>query len=349
MLKKVLVSISVFVLAFFGVFAGPVSAKIIAEENRPVMVAKTEVVDDDLFIGAQTVEMAGTVNGDLFIGAQSVTISGVVKGSVYVGAQNITVKSAIINGSLFVGAATVSLDSDSQINGSVYVGAGTLSVDSQIKRSLYAGTGNLMIGGNTLIGKDLYYAVGNEQGGASISPQAKISGNIYKSEVDTSTPQQTAKASYSGVKLMAGLLSLAGSLVVAFFYLKFFGDHFTQVSKLLTTSFWKSLGVGFLVTIAAVPGFILLLVTVVGIPLAGVSFLVFLLFAYLAKIVVSQPLGEWISKKLNWKISFYGASAFGLLTMYIIGVIPFFGPLVGLVIFWVGLGALTLQTLSKFK
>ena len=99
--------------------------------------------------------------------------------------------------------------------------------------------------------------------------------------------------------------------------------------------------------IATIPGFILLLVTVVGIPLAGLVFLLLMLYTYLAKIVVAQPVGNWLLQKFNRKTSVYGSVAFGLLTIFIIRAIPVVGPLVGLFIFMLGLGALTLQTLSK--
>ncbi len=370
-MRRVVTSFLIFVFTFFVFSVGTVSAKAIANDKGNVTIAKTEVVNDDLFIGAQIVEIAGTVNGDVFIGAQTVKISGIingnlhigansvdlggtVKGNVYVGAQNVLVSSASIGGSLLIGAATVNIDKDSVIGGSVLAGVGTLSIDSQVKRSVYAGTESLTIGSDTKIGKDLYYAAGNGQGQANIAAGAKIAGSVYKSEAKTATASAGLEATkknipaiFNAAKFGGSIIFLIGSLIVGFLYFKLFGRHFTETSGIVSGSFWKSLGVGFLVTIAFVPGLIVLLITVVGIPLAGLAFLMLLLYFYLAKIVVSLPLGNWIFRKFNWKSSTYGASAFGLLTIFILRAIPIVGFLIGLVVLWTGLGALTLKTFQR--
>lgn len=370
-MRKFLTSFLIFMFTFFVFAATKVSAKVISDQKGTVSVGKTEIINDDLFIGAQTVEIDGTVNGDVFIGAQTVKVAGVingnlhvgantldlsgtVKGNVYSGDQNVLVSGSTIGGSLLVGAATVSIDKDTSIGGSILAGAGALSIDSQVKRSVYAGTGSLTVGSDATIGKDLYYAEGGSQGKANISPDAKIAGNIYKSEIKTATGSANVGAvkkqipgALGALKFGTMIFSLIGALIVSFIYLKIFGKSFIESSKLVSESFWKSLGVGFLVSIAFIPGLIILLITVVGIPVAGLAFLVLLLYFYLAKIVVSLPLGNWISGKLKWKMSVYDASAFGLLTIYILRAIPVIGFLVGLVVFWAGLGALTLRMFER--
>lgn len=370
-MKKILTSLFIFVFAFLSFSASKVSAKIISDEKGTVTIAKNEVVNDDLFIGAQSVEIDGVVNGDVFIGAQAVKItgtingnlhvggntldlSGSVKGNVYAGAQTVLLSGSNIGGSLLVGAATVNLDKDSVIGGSVLAGAGSLSIDSQVKRSVYAGTGNLTIGSDAKIGKDLYYAAGNGNGQTSISEGAKIVGNTYKSEPNISTKSaslETAKKELPAVlnafKFGSSIISLLGALIVGFLYFKFFNKDFVESSKLVTESFWKSLGVGFLVFIAFIPGLIILLVTIIGIPIAGLAFLMLLIYWYLAKIVVGSSLGTWIAKKFSWKTSVYGAFVLGLLAIYILKFIPVIGGISGLVVTWAGLGALTLRMLQK--
>lgn len=368
---KVFTFLLTLVLAFFVFSVTNVSAKVITNQKGDVTIPKTEVVNDDLFIGAQTAEIDGTVNGDVFIGAQTVKItgningnlhvgantldlSGEIKGNVYTGAQTLLVSGSTIGGSLLVGAATVNIDKNSLVDGSIIAGAGSLTIDSKVARSVYAGTGNLNIGSDAKIGKDLYYATGNNQGTANISSDAKIVGNIYKSEAKV--PQnnaqiQTARkeipAAFGAFKLGSSIAFFIGSLIVAFLYLKLFGNHLTQTSGLVSKSFWKSFGTGFLVSIAFVPGLIILLITVIGIPVAGMAILLFILYSYLAKIVVGMPLGNWVSRKFNWKISNYGALVLGLLTIYILNVIPVIGFLSGLTVFWTGLGALTLKIFNK--
>ena len=130
-------------------------------------------------------------------------------------------------------------------------------------------------------------------------------------------------------------------------YLKLFGKHFTDTASIVTKSFWKSIGIGFLVVIGLVPGFLILLVTVIGIPLAGLVFTLLMLYFYLAKIVVGLAYGTWLSEKFNWKIPTFGSFAIGLAIIFILKLIPVVGFFVGTVVFLGWLGALTLQVFSK--
>ena len=368
-MQRVITSLLIFVFAFFFFSVTNVSAKVITDQEGTVSIPKTEVVNDDLFIGAQTVDIAGTVNGDVFIGAQTVKItgtingnlhvganmldiSGTVKGNVYGGAQSVLVSGAKVGGSLLVGAATVDVDKDTTIAGSVLAGAGTLSIDSQIKRSVYAGAGSLTIGSDASIGKDLYYGSGDGQ--ADISADAKIAGNVYKSEAKTATGSASVKAAkkqlpaaLNALRIGATMISFVGAFIVGLLYLKLFSKHLSQSADLVSKSFWKSLGVGFLVLIASIPGLILLLITVIGIPLAGIAILILSLYSYLAKIVVGLALGSWISQKLKWKMASYGVIALGLFAFYVLKMIPVIGFAVGLVVLLSGLGALTLRVFQR--
>lgn len=370
-MRKVFSSLLIFVLFFFVVSTTSVSAKIMTSEKGSVTVTKTEVVNDDLFIGAQVAEIDGTVNGDVFIGAQMVKVSGtvngnlhvganifeltgIIKGNVYTGAQSVMVSGGKIGGSLLAGAANVNVDKNSQVGRSVIAGAGMVSINSQVKRSVYAGAGILTVGDTARIGKDLYYAAGDGKSGTNISSRAKITGNIYKSEANTSqaktdfkTMEKITPVALKGFKIVSTFISLIGALIVAFLFYKFFPKTFTESANFVSESFWKSLGVGFLVSISFIPVLIVLLLTVVGIPLAGLAFLLLLVNFYLSKIVVSLPLGEWISKKINWKISTYGAAFFGLLTIYILNMLPVIGLFTWIIVFWTGLGALTLRLIYK--
>lgn len=347
-----------------------VSAKVITDQKGTITVANTEVVNDDLFIGAQAAEINGTVNGDVFIGAQTVKITGVIngnlhvgartldlsgtiKGNVYAGAENILVTNSTIGGSLLLGAATANVDNNSTIGGSILAGAGTLSIDSQVKRSVYAGTGSLTIGSNAKIGKDLYYSIGKNRGQANIA-NGTVAGSVYKTEVNTpqnnasmAAVQKQVPAVLSALKLGTTIVSYLGALVVGLLFLKLFGKQFTLTADTVSKSFWKSLGAGFLVTIALVPGLIILLLTVIGIPLAFLIFLVFLAYAYLAKIFVGLALGVWVAQKLKWKMTAFWSFALGLLLIYVLKMIPFVGFLSGLVVLWAGLGALSLRMFSK--
>ena len=388
-MKKFFTAISIF-FSILLLNASVASAKVVIEEKGAVVIKKDEIVNDDLFIGAESVDIEGTVNGDVYAGAESVRVSGTVNGDlhvgagvfylsgkvrddVYVGAGSVSVSGAVIGDSLLIGSGNVNIDSSSSIGGSllagagniniyapvarnIMIGAGTVDLNSKVGGEVRLGAGEISVGPDTKIAKDLYYTVGEEGREIKMSEGATVSGKIQKIEnkFTDRAEIEKAKTGFSGAfkafSLIGTIISFLGALIVGYLGLRFFPKTFTESSKLVSTSFLKSLGVGFLVTIVIVPILIVLAITGVGLPLAGILFLIFLINFYLAKIVVSVSLGEWITKKFNWKFkSAYGVFAVGLLAFYILKMIPIFGFLISLVVLWIGLGALTIHYIVMLK
>src|ERR1044071_8680622 len=60
-----------------------------------VVIGAGEVVDDDLYVGAQEFTLDGTVNGDLIVFAQIVTINGKVEGDLMAAAQTVVVNGEV--------------------------------------------------------------------------------------------------------------------------------------------------------------------------------------------------------------------------------------------------------------
>jgi len=365
-MRKLLSSILAFALIFFAFSATSVSAaKIITNDKGTATVAKGEVINDDLFIGAASAEVDGVVNGDVYIGAQNVKVSGIVNGSlhvgaqsftldgdvsgnVYVGSQNVTVTGANIKGSLLTGTQTLTIDKTSVVGGSIIAGVAVATIDTQVKRNVIVGSGMLTIGDNARIGKDLTYATGSDK--ADISSKAKVTGQIFKYEAKTPEPQispKQTKAFFTTAKIVSETVSYLGMLVIGLIFIKLFGARFAGAVGRITKSFWRSLGVGFLIIIAAIPALIILLVTVIGLPLAGLAILILSLYIFLGKLVVGGAVGNWIAERFHWKINTFWPFALGLLIIYLLKLIPIAGGLIGFVVLLLGIGALALQSFSK--
>ena len=56
-----------------------------------VTIPASEVIDDDLYVGANEFVLDGTVNGDLISGGQKLTINGTVNGNLIAGGQTVVV------------------------------------------------------------------------------------------------------------------------------------------------------------------------------------------------------------------------------------------------------------------
>lgn len=360
-MKKNLIYLLIISAIFLTFITTQVSAKVLTSPNANVYVGANETIDDDLFVGGQTVKIDGIINGDVYIGAQTVKITGTingslymgantiylggrVKGNVYAGGQNILVDGGLVDGSLLAGGASIDIDKNSSIGGSVLTGAGSVAIDSLVKRNVFAAAGSLTIGNNANIGKDLYYATSDATRSVDISKAAKISGAVRKTEMKTpkkeivSIKQENLAKAISGFKVFSTIISFISALIVGYIYLRFFGNDFTKTSEIVEKSFWKCMGVGFLLTIGLIPGLVILLMTVIGIPLAGLVLLLFALYVYLSQVVVGRVFGNWLVKKFRWKPSVYITYAIGLGGIYILKMVPVLGFVTDLVVLWLGVG-----------
>lgn len=107
-----------------------------------------EVIDDDVFIGANDVVIDGTVNGDLFATGGTVTVNGEVGGSLVTIGQTIIVN-GIVSGSVYSGSSSLELGPEAQIGRNLYYGGFSLETmpGSVINRDLLFGGYQAILGG----------------------------------------------------------------------------------------------------------------------------------------------------------------------------------------------------------
>jgi hypothetical protein len=380
-MRKIISFLFIFLTSFFFVSPSNVSAKVISMQKGSVEIGKDEIINDDLFAYGESVDIEGTVNGDVYVGAGTVRVNGIINGDlhvgagifylggkvrddVYVGAGNVTLSKATVGDSLLVGSGNVNIDTSSTIGGSLLAGSGTINVYAPVKRNVFIGggsvdinstvggevrlaAGQISIGPNTKIGKDLYYTFDEKEKELKMSETASVSGKIQKLENKFITPKEIVQTKgdisrvFKSLNLIFKLFALGGAYIVGYLSLRFFPKTFSQSAGYVTNSFFKSMGVGLLVCLAAIPVLFMLALTGVGIPLAGLLLLIFILNLYLSTIVVSYSLGGWISEKFGWKkMSINRIFAVGLIAVFILKSIPFFGIVFALMILWSGLGAL---------
>lgn len=387
-MKKILLTVSIILLSFLFVFVPKAEAKVATMETGSYVVSEDEVIDDDLFVGAETVEIRGTVNGDVYIGASTVLVDGIINGDlhvgagtfnlsgvvqddVYIGSGNVTVTGAEIGDSLHVGTGNLTIDEETSIGGSLLVGAGNILTKAYVQRNMMIGAGNIdldsevggevrvaggqiTVGSNTKVGKDFYYTLGDEDAeikmadGATVSGMVKEIENKYVKSKDWNGARDKMSSFARGAGYATKVVSYIGAFIIGFLMLKFMPKKSASVSETIRKSFWSSLGAGLIATFLIIPVLILLAVTVVGLPLAGITILLFLIKTYLAKIVVGISLGKWVSGKFNWKnMSSYMTFAIGLLLVYVLKAFYFIGFFASLVILWSGLGAQILYHKEK--
>lgn len=209
-------------------------------------IGEGETVDDDLYVGAGTVSIAGTVNGDASVAAGSVTITGTIDGSLNVAGGTIDVLGDVtgavrvsggtvriagtVGRDVVIFGGTTTIEPDAEIGGdvagaggSVMVGgtvagdllaaAGSIEVRGTIDGSIDVSVGDLVIGPDAVVGGDVTYTSERD---ARIDDGADIGGSVERREPsdDTTTGSMlTDNPVVSYLGLLIGMLLLGYGLL----------------------------------------------------------------------------------------------------------------------------------------
>ena len=150
--SKLFTTLTIFVLLTLVLV--PSVAAFDGREGDHIVIGPDEVIEDDLYIGAQTVTIDGVIEGDLFAGAESVIVNGTITGNLVTGAQTV-----LING---------------EVEGDVIAFAQSVVINGSIGDDLRSGAAAMQLGEDARIGSDLLF------GGASIEvmPGSQIGGDL---------------------------------------------------------------------------------------------------------------------------------------------------------------------------
>jgi hypothetical protein len=307
-------------------------------------------------MGTGKANLGGVIGGDLYLGAGDVALTKVtVGGNVIIGAGNVVIdKDSKIGGSLIAGAGSVR--NSAPIGRSAMIGAGSLYLDNKVGKEARLGGGEIELGPLTSIAGNLTYALGEDQSSLKQDPASTIAGTVsrYTPPVDAKQDMAKAKEDFAKFGIVARngwlMISFLGSMLVGFLLLKLFPKTSLALSTMVSKSLLPSLGTGFLIVVTVIPVFLVLALTVIGLPLAGLLILLFSIELYLAKLVSVYALGHFVAKQFNWnKMGIYGLFSVGLIIFYFLRAVPGVGGIVSILFTWTGLGAIWLYTKSNLK
>ncbi|MBA2633039.1 MAG: hypothetical protein H0U86_08590 [Chloroflexi bacterium] len=366
------------VLATF-VLASPVAAGDFRSDTT-VTVGPDETVDDDLYIGAGTVSIAGTVNGDATIGGGTVTMTGTIEGSLNVGGGTVDVLGDVtgavrvsggtvrVVGSvgrdvvLFGGTATIepgaeiggdvagatgSLTAAGTVHGDLLVGTGSMILAGTVDGEVDAAVGDLVVESGAVVGGDVTYTSENE---ARIEPGAEIGGSVERREPADATGMMLPEnpiVRYIGVLL--GMLLLGWSML-------FIRPRLVVGSaEVLRTGPLPSLGLGaagclgqfvVLIVLVTIGALLTALAGSIGAAFFATAFVVLLaivLLFFLAAVPVAMTIGRLV---LPGNRSCYLAYLAGAAILAVIlvagGFVPVLGEFLSLLVGILGLGAVIL-------
>lgn len=343
-------------------------------------VAVSGAVEDDLYAGGASVSVAAPVGGDLVIAGGSIISTGSVGGGVLAAGGNITVSGSVgddiraLGGNIFINGpvendvvilggqtvisstATVGKDLvilggnvtvEGAVRGNLYVRSGDVTLNSAISGSADIGGRRIVLGPNASIGGKLIYSAPAE---LNIPPGTARGGVEFRlMEMRADSRGRDAVAAIFTIAFLVKMLTL---LVLALVLAAVFRRRVTlAVQESLALFGWDLLRgfAGFiLIPVAA----LILLVTVIGAPIAVVAIAAYVIMLVFAGIMAPILLGS-----LLWKIftraSQYAMNAYsiivGVLVYCLLSLIPLVGWVFGAIFMLVAFGSFMRSVLAAMR
>jgi hypothetical protein len=235
-------------------------------------------------------------------------------------------------------------------------GSGTIYLDNKVGKEARLGGGTIDLGPNSAILGNLTYALGEEESSLNQNPTSTVAGTIsrYTPPVDTRRDMTQAKEDMHRFGQIAHrgwlIISFLGSLLVGFILLKGSPKTMSGLATQISGNLAYSLGIGFLIIVFSVPVFLVLALTIIGLPLVCMLILLLCLALLLAKLAASYALGRFIAAQFSWnKMGVHAVFFIGLTVFYLLRAIPGIGWVASFLFTWVGLGSIWSYTKSHQK
>lgn len=299
-------------------------------------------IGGDLVAAGGNVRVLGDVGESAFVAGGQVHFDARVRRSVRAGGGHVEVgPKAELGGNLSVAGGQVRIEGP--VFGYVQAAGGRVVLDGPIGGDVWVTGGRVLLGPNARIGGALHYAA---QAELEQDPAAIVKGGIEKLPFEAGWPRRDEVSEHrfgAGRWLWtAGLMALAAIVVGA-------APAFAaRTSNVLRQRPWFALLLGFIV-LACVPiAAILLLVTVLGIPLALLALLAYPAALLLGYVMTPIGIGDWVMQRFattraaqtGWRAA---AAAVVVLAIALLARVPVLGTVVVLAVLLAGLGALALQ------
>ena len=293
------------------------------------------------FFAGSSIYDNANVNGIGFVAGDSINILGKHEYG-FVAGNKIDIKGEYEK-DLFVAGNVINIDKTSKIGRDFYL-ASTLNLDNTvINGNVYVTTSNLVLGDNVVINGTLKYNDNANTKGIDASTITKV--ETYKG---IEREEETTK-----VKIQDFVVSLLGLLLIGVILNALWPNIFKKLKEVTNeynfVNGLKDTLIGFLILIALPVFLIIMLMTIIGVPLAIIGFIMYGIMIYLTNVFVGYLLGDVLIRKVFNKtdVNNYLAILLGIVIIELLKVVPFVGALVSIITLCLGLGIIKKILISK--
>lgn len=330
-------------------------------------------VKGDLICAGETVTVSGNIDGDIICAAQIIDVTGTVGGSVRLLARNATIASPVLRnitvvaGALYlspkadVGMDTVFLadkfNTLGNINGNVFGAAEQVYLGGKIGESVNLKMNDstddttntpLVILQTAKIDGDLTYEAVSD---AKIEKRETIKGQIIKN-VSQGSWQDGVWGSVGSLWLWSKIAAVLSAMIIGLMFVIFFRKQTVIMSDKMVESPKRNILWGILILALTPLICLFLLVTLIGIPVAIILMMLWIITVMVAKPLAAIMVGHVImgrykhkqkTKKRPEPVNPYTSMLLGVVVTYALLSIPFVGVILAYILASWTVGTITLM------
>jgi len=319
----------------------------------------------NLYVSGSSVTVDAKIKGDLVVAGGTIIIDNDVEDSLFVAGGTITIRSNVgrhlrvaggsisisghIKGDLFVAGGTITISHDTVVEGGTYISGQSVTIDGILN-------GEAKINGNTIVINGKTGSLTTSSSTITLNNDTEIRGNFTHTgpskPIIDSAAKITGETVYNPLKsgrfaelaealTLSFLLRLLGAMLLAWLLARLFP---LTTGKMIVQGIARPLsniGLGLLFFLAGPLVVLALGISLVGLPISGVLFSLWLLIFIIGLTVGKLTVGVWLIKALTrekeYKVD-YQAIVAGILLVTLIGYVPIIGWLISALVFLLGLG-----------
>ena len=281
---------------------------------------KESIVEDDLYVSGERVVINGVVDGDLIVTGQNITVDGTVTGDIYLFGTTVTVGGNIYGNAILVGSTVTT---SGTITENTYIGSMIADLDGTFNKDMAAATGTFKLNGS--VGDDVRVASGQVISNATVAGDFLLAGDNYTVEeknvygdliAGSEHPfwkdipkEQTfnfSKDDFLGFNIGLAIVNFIGMYIVGVILILSAPVKTLQIEKKIITS-WeevlKSYAIGLVVLFTIPLPLFLLIITLVGAPLAFLIIGILIFLATFGTVWTESAIGQRVLQLTDRKDS----------------------------------------------
>ncbi len=280
----------------------------------------TAPIDDDVIASGGTILVNAPV--------QSLTATG---GSIIVNAP--------VAGDVIAAGGTITIGAD--VDGKVLAAGGSIGINRTVENALLTG-GTVVLGSSATVLRDAVISAGSVTNAGTVMRNLSVSANTFENPGTAGAITYEQRQAGSNIPGGFGLLSLlvtVGFLFLGVILIQIFPEEFAHVVREVVTNPVIKTIVGFFGVIISALILFVIAITVIGLPIAAVLGMFFLIAVLLSSLFVAFALGDAVVSRLRWKTGVTVTFVLGFVLLQILYLIPVFGWLVQVGAVSLGYGA----------